>query len=365
MRLFSIVSTIVSIISGRHIDITNTENIVNAHMFYRREDTTFPVVYESHEPLSVCYDMRSDTMSIDDEELQAYADLSDDIDVHNIHTNQSIVLYDVLCIDYRHSLIHIDRAHSKDIVYNINTNIARILNKQKFSDNYKHKKVTHHTVGYNEYIENGIFLILSSMLKSPVDMLTIARNMHRYDISRHKIDYNIRNILSNASFVFSVNNYIVVIHNADTVLFDVQRILARKRVCVMCISARLINNKDNHGDAEYINIHNGTHYTHNIEYDVHNYYYPHYYPYISVQDGMLNAMSGMCVARHTHIASVSNNMNTDMLSYTVSLSTVAIIVSVILFKPLKKCIRKLLSVIPLNEKNRNITQEREYDALVA
>ena len=88
----------------------------------------------------LCSALTQAPMSIDDIEFAKYASLQEDIDIHNISSDQSLILHDTLYIDCRRS--YADRARSKDIVYNVNTTLAHTLNEQKFNDNYRHNKST-------------------------------------------------------------------------------------------------------------------------------------------------------------------------------------------------------------------------------
>ena len=106
--------------------------------FKRKASRTF--LYESHEPLALCYDTSLDTTKISDEELQTYNDLNKPIDIHNIYNislSQSIILYDTLSVDYVHRTIYTSLARSKDYTFNAECK----LNEKKIRKNKNHKSI--------------------------------------------------------------------------------------------------------------------------------------------------------------------------------------------------------------------------------
>ena len=114
MRLCNTISNIVHILTGKHTDTLTKEY---AHIIHKRKAHTLPVIYESHEPLVKCFDTSSDATKIDNEELQTYDNLSDDMNIHNIQGDCSLILYDELYIEYRDKLIYTERA--RKILYTI------------------------------------------------------------------------------------------------------------------------------------------------------------------------------------------------------------------------------------------------------
>ena len=88
---------------------------------------------------------------------------TDDIDIHNIRADQSLILHDMLYIDYSSRDIHVDIARTKDLVYNTHTAQARKHNSQKFNDNYAHTNTTYHTTRFSDYVDNDVSFLLKKL----------------------------------------------------------------------------------------------------------------------------------------------------------------------------------------------------------
>ena len=392
MTLFNIINTVTRTVFGRHID-THTEHTTNAHTLYRREAHVLPVVYENHDPIVECFDMNTDSMSVDNAEFASYANLQDDIDIHNVLKNQSIVLHDTLYINYEHKHVYVNYARSKDLVYNTNTATAQTLNAQKFSDNYNHNNETSTQDVYydnlDEHTQDRVSFVASSMLTSPINILNIARGMFGNVVVFRKSASEVRGMLQNTSFVFDINNYEVMIHNADTISVTVQRMFAHERVCGMCAHISFSGNEGNNGYIEYTDIQDRTNYTRNIRHSFHD---------DSVHNDTMNAVVNSCSVQNMntqimHVTSLStnvqsHNMTTQNVNTTVqyinlttqntnithmpqtyynhmhialllymSISTGIVsgmIVCAALFKPVTRCVKRCFGIIPLNTEHEHI-----------
>ena len=300
MTLFNIISAIAHTMFGKHINYT--ENFSHTTL-YKREAHTMPVVYESHDPLTECFDMSADSMRIDNEEFAKYKNLQDDIDIHNVLKNQSVILHDTLRIDYGQEFMYIDRLRSKDIVYNTNTTEAQTLNEQKFSADYRHRHVMKHayTIYSNTYIDTNVALMSLTLLELPVNMLKLSRDILANGTSENTRVSEVYNKLKNATFTFQINNYMLVVHNADIVSVDVQRVLSDQKICAMCVSIYFTSKRDNSGSIEYINMHTGQHYDVYIRRSMR-----YYYTDISAHEGILRIINMKCNSSNIIIQSVFN-----------------------------------------------------------
>ena len=318
MRQFSIIGAITYIIFGeRHIDITDVQSVVCAYPFKIEPAHTSPaVVYESHEPIVKCFDMSTEEIIISDEELDEYDSLEDDFNIHNIHTNQSLILYDKLHIDYRedriYKLIYIASAKSKDIIYNINTTLAYYLNVQKFNDSYVHESSIRHVyyVHSREIVDNRVASVVLSMRESPVNILAVARDMLENIAPQYMSISEIHSELRKNLFTFEINDYAVRIRNADAVSVDIRRTLTQQRVCVMCVQISFASRDNDHGSIEYLGIHNGEYYVHNIGYKTDD-----YYPPILIHDDIFEVMHKSCDTQ------TKTTQNRDKLTQRVVLAT--------------------------------------------
>ena len=361
----SIISTVTNAIFGKRTNShTHTKR---AYIRVKREDKhTFPVVYENHDPIVECFDMSSEEHAISDKELKRYADLQDDINIHDLPSNQSLILHDALYIDCQQNNMRLERAHSKGLVYNMNTTSARTLNAQKFNNRYKHKN--RHTHHLHTNIRDDIAFVAHSMLQSPVNMLDISTGTLRH-ITVDTFEYkqaiaDICNLFRNVSFVFNINGYKVTVHNVDAVGVDVQRVLHNRQVCDMCVLVNFNNERDHHGRIEYTH-NNGTHYTHNIEHDVRGYYYPS----IPVHEGTLRIASDTCGIQPSvphSVAHAQNDRNVVLYTILGAIGLVSVI-SAALYKPLRTCIRRFMSITPLRIEDNNdedMTMIIEYETVV-
>ena len=115
----------------------------------------FSVVYE--EPLVQCFYMSAEHTVISDHELYAHTDISEDIDIHNIHSDMSVILYDTSYIYYGYSIkaenIHYESnevytafARYKDLVYSGNTILAHKLNRRKFDSDDMREYILRHNM---------------------------------------------------------------------------------------------------------------------------------------------------------------------------------------------------------------------------
>ena len=355
MKLFSTISAVTHMIFRGYMHSTSTES-VSVHTRPKREAYTLsPTLYESRRPLVQCFDVSAEEQTIHDEELQEYDDLHADIDIHNVPFNQSLVLYDTLCIDRKNlmGLVYVGRSRSKDIVYNTHAIHARQLNSQKFNDNYRHKKSTKHMYNKSSYahIDNDMSFLVSSLFDIPVDMRLIAEGAIGHMTSKQKSVADVYEQLQNASFVFNIDDHEVIVHNVDTIFFDTLRILQGRDVCGMCMSVSF-ENKDYSGSIEYINVYNHMNYTRPIEHSVRSYYYP------SVQyDGLFNVMRSVCDTQTMRVHEHHRNIDV-ILALSISAGiAIGIIVSALLFKPIAYCVRKFYGVTPLTAQDNNALQE--------
>ena len=248
MKLFSIINAATNIVFGRqkHTD-TDREHI------RLERASTFPVIYESHEPIVQCLDMSADAMSIDDEEFSRYSDLQDDIDVHNVSEHKSLILHDTLYVSCRPQGTYAECAHSKDLVYNTGTTLANELNAKKFGHDYKHKHPVLHVYypDSNAHMGDDVSSVIETMHMSPVNMLNLARGAFGNVHAPRKSVSEVCNFLQNSSIVFDVDNYETTMHNVSSVSINTQRVLRNRKVCGLCVSAHV-------GYIPYIPVHNGT-----------------------------------------------------------------------------------------------------------
>ena len=395
--------------------ITSTESVVSAHTRFEREThTSFPVVYENHEPIVQCFDMSSDVSEIDDSELERYTSLQEDIDVHSMHSNQSLVLYDALYIDCIGDIMYVHRAHSKDIVYNTNTTEAHTLNEQRLHNDYRHKQAAlyMHNIKSKTRIVGDVPFVLLSMVNAHTNMLKIPEGILRNGTTAYMSTHEVCDTLQHSSLMLNVNNYAIRIHNVSAIGFDILRILNKRNVCVMCVNINFERMRraynDSHGYIEYINIHNGTKYTRNIEYSIRDHPQPviHVYydalksvdcsifthkqtaqthttqrthtatetmdtntTYISSRNYNTVTQNEKIVYVHNennNINSILNNINSILLYIMFGMMTMT--VCVVLYKPLTRLIRRLCGVTSLNvahnNENENNNAEIELENLM-
>ena len=269
------------------------KSVVSAHNIHKKSTHTHIVLYESHEPIVECFGISSDSMSVNDTELTKYADLQEDMNIHNMPENKSLVLYDTLYIEYIHDFIYVDHAKSKDFVYNMNTTLARKMNKQKFHDNYRHTQMTVNVyhVSSTKHMDATVSSVASFMTESPVNIFNVARGVFGYVVSERQSVIDVYNKLKDVSFVFNINGYKLKTHNINAIRFDAQRILEGQSVRAMCIQISLTDSKDK-GYIEYTNIHNGTHYTHNTKDNMHDDKYNYDRSLMLIHEDILNVISG-------------------------------------------------------------------------
>ena len=361
MRSFSIINTITTIIFGRHIDLTSTESVVS--VIHKREAIhTMPVVYESHEPLVQCFDTSADTTEISDEELTKYGDIGDTIDIHNIPSGQSLMLYNTFMLDYGGKIIYAGRFYSKELIYSdIHRADTRILNERKFNAHHMHvtstatrrSYIVNNITAYN-YISADIASVISSMTQSPANMRVIGSSVIE------NLSYSAQPVISmyrrlvDTSFVFNVNEHKVIAHNIRAVRIDTQRRLHNRNVCTMCVGVNFTGHsmhEELNGHIEYINVHNNTRRTHYTPY-VFNYINSTIMPYMFNEHAMNNSCIGeeratqyRDIHTHSHILAISVSAGIALLCVTT--------ICAVVFKPFKRFVRRLYGIIPLGTHNMN------------
>ena len=295
--------------------------------------STLPVIYESHNPIMQCFDMSSDTMSIDDEEFERYANLQDDIDMRHVSENQSVILHDTLYVSCTQQNTYTEHAQSKDLVYNTGTALARSLNTKKFGHNYRHKHPVLHVYhsDSNARVDNDVSFVIESMRTSPVNMLDLARGTFGNVCTSRKSVSDVCNFLQNTSFTFRVDNHEETVCNVSSVSINVQRVLHDRNICGMCVSARF-------SYIPYIPVHNGTFkiIDHNCDTQANT--------YTTTQRMFIRpSRAPLIQAQVKHISEETIVLYTGLAAAGVA----GIAIFAVLFKPIKHCVRVCLGLTPL------------------
>ena len=370
MGLFSIIHTITNIAINQYVHIAHTEE--RAHTFHKREVShTFPVLYESHTPLVMCYDTRSETKTIDATEIAEYADLLNASVNDHIPLYQSIVLYDTLSVEYMSQTIYVSHARSKDFVYRGLSAAACKLNENRIKRHKVHSSsAIIHTDNYtlHDYLDNNTSFVMSSVLVMPVDILNILRGMLGNDSFTQKNVSDILHRLQNVSLVFNVHDYEVKVRNINAIFFNAQRVLTKnRRVRAMCVNIDFDHishdqDKENTYTVEYTNMYNDTlHYIHNTHRGIYA------KPPIFAHDGLINIVNVNCsqntfdtqnntLTTQKTTAPHNNDNSVAVLSLLSLVVTVAgVVIMSVLFKAVKYCVRKCVGTIPLTQHHDNNT----------
>ena len=304
MGLSDIISTVTNgMFNGGHMNVTRDESVAYTRL-KRKSAHKFPVIYESHEPLALCYDIPlSEKTRISKEELKTYNDLDVKINIHNTNVAQAIVLYDTVSFTYEYpnsmpNSIYTLHARSRGLIYTAHNERECKLNANRLRRNTQHVSLSS-SGGYfymlGAHLSPSMSFLAYAITEIPVDMLKIARGTLGNIYFKPKSVSETLNKLNgkDTSFVFNINGYEVKTHNVNIIYFNTQRILTPdRRVRAMCVSVEFGGKSGpyvKHTSIEYTNIRNGLHYTTDImKYD------NQYNPPIIVHDGLIKAVNIYC-----------------------------------------------------------------------